>query len=99
MSRQIVPQSLLDQIPKLGESEMVADPIVRCRLFHPLADWNWYVIEYDPASKTYFGLVFGTTIEVGYFSEVELLKIEISGIGIECDRAWKERPLSKVLKA
>jgi hypothetical protein len=68
-----IDKKILQHIPKLYEQEELGDEaIVYVRLYEPLAQWSWYVLEYD-GMDTCFGYVKGFENEFGYFclSEME----------------------------
>ena len=31
------------------------DPMCHVKFFHPLSNWTWYAIEYDPLERLFFG--------------------------------------------
>lgn len=66
---------MLEHIPKLYETEdtPLAEKTVHAVYIIPLrSNWSWYLVEYDPETKTGFGLVAGAYVEWGYFSIEEL---------------------------
>ena len=71
------------------------DPTVIAHYFHPMSNWDWYAIEYDPENRLFFGLVSGFEVELGYFSLDELESIK-RPLPIERDLYWCEKPLSEV---
>ena len=44
--------------------------------FSPASNWDWYASEFD-GKDTFFGLVSGFELELGYFSLQELESLEI----------------------
>ena len=65
---------------------------VYVKYFHPFSDWNWYFTEYNPETKTFFGIVHNNLTweqmrdgEYGYTSLDELESINILGCPIERD--------------
>ncbi|MDR9785841.1 MAG: DUF2958 domain-containing protein [Peptococcaceae bacterium MAG4] len=85
------------QIPPLYSTENQDDPIVITKFFTPWSFWTWYVLEYDPEKRLFFGYVAGIENELGYFSLDELESIRSSfGLKVERDLYWKPVPLSKV---
>ncbi len=51
------------------------DPIAGVRFYDTLSGWNWYAVEFDEKEKLCFGLVIGFENELGYFSLIELEKM------------------------
>lgn len=77
---------IAQKIPKLYAQEKCGEEaIVFVKFFDPLSNWTWYVTEFD-GNDTFFGLVVGHEIELGYFSLRELESYGGPfGIGIERD--------------
>jgi len=85
------------QIPPPYSTKDQGDPIVVAKFFTPWSFWTWYVLEYDPKERLFFGYVTGFEDELGYFSLDELESIRGPfGLKIERDLYWKPVPLSKV---
>lgn len=85
------------EIPELYSQEFESNPMCRVKLFTPDSNWTWYVIEYDPETKTAFGYVVGFEAELGYFSLRELEELHGPvGLSIERDLYWEPKPLSEV---
>jgi hypothetical protein len=78
---ELLPQSLRDQLPTLGSTEKVDDPIALVRFFTPDNDWTWFALEFDQ-EDTFFGAVSGFEFELGYFSLSELLTAWSCGLPI-----------------
>lgn len=76
-------------LPKLYETEAVplSEKVVRAKLFHPVSQWTWYVIEYD-GQDTCWGLVVGHETEFGYFSLQELSQLSV-GLPVERDMYFR----------
>lgn len=73
------------------------DVIVLAHYF--TGSWDWWATEYDPESRTFFGLVRGFEIELGYFSldEMEEISCEVRPLGgIERDLYWTPKTLADV---
>ena len=83
---ELLPQSIAEKLPKLYEQEWLGeDAVIYIKLFDPCSNWSWYVTEYD-GTDTFFGLVVGHEVELGYFSLQELKNCcNRFGIGIEID--------------
>ena len=96
---ELIPKELLNQIPKLYETEDEIDPIAYVKLF--IDGWTWYIIEFSIDKNICFGYVispFGA--ELGYFSLEEIRSIKGSlGIGVELDLEFKPTRLSVIKKA
>lgn len=84
-------------LPPLYANEDVADPKAMVKFFTPWSNWTWYATEYDPETRTCFGLVQGFEEELGYFSldEMESVKGPM-GLGIERDLHFEPTPLSEL---
>ncbi len=79
-----------DGIPELYATENELDPLVYICYAHPRLDWCWFVTEYD-ASSTFFGLVAGFEVELGYFD-----RLELEAAGARRDPHWETMALSAV---
>ena len=95
---ELIPKELLNQIPKLYETEEQNDPIAYMKLF--LDSWSWYITEISIDGDICFGYVispFGG--ELGYFSLNEIKSIKSSlGLGVERDLEFKPTKLSIIKK-
>lgn len=60
------------------------DAIVPVKFFTPDAQWTWYPSEYD-GEDTFFGLVSGMEVELGYFSVTELESVR-GPLGLPVER-------------
>lgn len=90
----LITNALAARIPKLYETEYkpLSDRIVHARLYHPVMDWTWFVLEYDGKDQC-FGLVVGHETELGYFSLKELEASDWYGVGVERDMYFKPTQL------
>ena len=81
----------LKNLPALGSTDgMGKEAIVQVKFFTPWAGWTWYATEYDPETRTFFGLVDGFEKELGYFNLDELESINGPfGLKIERDRGFQ----------
>jgi hypothetical protein len=68
----LLPKSVLSELPPLGATEEECDPLVRVKFFYPDFSWTWYATEFD-GDDLFFGLVDGFEKELGYFRLSELL--------------------------
>ena len=79
-----------DRVPQLGTE----DGIARVKLFNPTGIGTWYISEYDPETRTAFGLADLGEPELGYFDMQELTEFRGRfGLPLERDLFWKIRPL------
>ena len=93
----LMPESVIKQIPVLYSTEQQPDPTVWLKYFTPDGSWTWYVTEFDLVDRLCFGLVIGHETELGYFSLDELESVTGPlGLHIERDLHFPEQPLSKV---
>lgn len=92
----LIPGSLVREIPPLYATEHVDDPVVRLKWFTPDGNYTWYVLEFDPDQRLCFGLVVGQDRELGYFSLDELRQVRgLLGLRVERDLYWEPKPLSE----
>jgi len=92
----LLPDALRATLPPLYATEGHHDPIVRCKFFTPWGTWSWFAIEFD-GEDTFYGLVDGFEVELGYFSLSELESVSGQfGLMTERDLYFKPRPLSQV---
>lgn len=71
----LITDAMRKVLPRQYDTQNIAfkDKIVQAIYFIPLKSrWSWYMVEYDKASNTAFGLVTGDYPEWGYFSLSEL---------------------------
>lgn len=92
----LLTQEAIKSLPPLYSQERVADPIARVKLFHPLSNWTWYLLELDPDSGLAFAFTDGFEAELGYVSIEELAEVNVHGLPIERDLYWTPVPLSEV---
>lgn len=90
----LTPQ-LCAQIPLLYTQEHIIDPTAYVRLFHPLSDWSWYVLEFDGEDEC-FSLTRGCCAELGYFFLSELASLRVHGLGVRRDRSFQPCLLSQI---
>jgi len=93
----LLPLEVRARLPKLYSTESDPDPTVQVKYFLPGTNWTWYGIEFD-GEDTFFGLVVGQDVELGYFSLSELREIRspFGGLPVERDLYFEPTPLSKV---
>jgi hypothetical protein len=68
---QLLTKQLRRQLPPLYATENEKDPMVWVKYFYPDFSWTWWGIEFD-GKDTFFGLVDGFEVELGYFTLSEL---------------------------
>jgi len=70
------------------------DALAQVKFFTPWSNWTWYASEYDPATRTFFGVVEGPERELGYFQLDELASVTGPwGLAVERDLHFKPTPL------
>ena len=69
---QLITEEIRKTLPALYACEDEKDPIARVKFFTPWTSWTWYAVEFDPDTRTFFGLVVGQETELGYFNLDEL---------------------------
>ena len=91
----LLTEQLRGRLPALYATDGQKDPVVQAKFFATWSNWTWYAIEFD-GDDTFFGLVSGHFVELGYFSLAELE----SGAGklhqVERDYHFRPTPLSEV---
>lgn len=99
MTRLILKEQL-SKLPKLYETEDIADPICHIKLFTPDANFTWYIIEASIDDDTLYTYVQGIENELGYssLSEVESIRGSLN-LPVEIDTSFKPTPLSIIKKA
>jgi len=86
-----------DKLPVRNECRN--DPTAWVKLFNPAGIGTWYLAEYDPATRTAYGLCVLQEAELGYVSMQELVAFRGRfGLPIERDLHWQPRPLSECQK-
>jgi len=94
----LLTQELRKKLPALGATEHQENPAVILKLFTPDSNWTWYITEFDQ-KDTFFGLVVGFEVELGYISLSELeATTGPLGLHVERDLYFKPTPLSEIRK-
>ena len=85
------------QLPALYAQEKLGnEAIAYVKFFTPDSNWTWYATEFD-GNDTFFGLVDGFEVELGYFSLSELESARGPwGMKIERDRYWSPKTLGEI---
>ncbi len=94
----LMTQELARRFAEVGRQEELGEgAIVVAKFFTPWTNWTWYATEYDPEERTFFGLVEGHEVELGYFSLDEMAEVRGPfGLKIERDLFWHEKPVRDV---
>lgn len=92
----LLPAEIAAILPALYRTQEDPDATVHMKFFTPDGAWSWYVVEYDPEERMFFGLVDGFEEELGYFSLDELLEVRGPlGLPVERDLHFDPKPLSQ----
>ena len=94
----LLTKELIMQIPSLYDQDgKGVNQIAYAKLFTPDANWSWYITEFDPGSKTCFGLVDGNEKELGYFSLEDISNIRGPlGLKVERDLSFEKTSLKNL---
>jgi hypothetical protein len=91
----LMTQRLEKRFKEVGSQAKVKDPIIIAKFFNPAGAGTWYVTEYDPVRRIFFGYVSifcDHNDEWGSFSLDELSEYKGPlGIGIERDLYFGEK--------
>lgn len=92
-------KAILAKLPRLRQTDKMGDQaVVQVKFFTPDGDWTWYATEFDK-EDTFFGLVDGFEMELGYFSLSEIKTVRGSlGLPVERDLHFKPQTLGEVKK-
>ena len=94
--QELITKELEERLPGLYATDGRRGKVAVAHLFAAWADWDWYVVEYDPVERVAFGLVNGFESEYGYFSIAEMEEMN-RGAGfevIERDEHFSPQPVS-----
>lgn len=82
----LLTKAIENKLPALyAQDEKGDDAVAYVKFFTPDANWTWYATEYDPETKTFFGLVDGFEKELGYFTLDELEQVR-GGLNLPVER-------------
>ena len=97
----LIPQSILENIPDLYDTERSINPTCHIKLFTPDSIFTWYIIEISKEDKyTCYGYVIGFESELGYFSLKVLETIKGSlGLRVERDISFSPTALEIIRKS
>jgi len=98
-SNGLLPSKLIRRFAEIGSQKETENAVVVTKFFSPRSRWAWYATEYDPATKTFYGLVNGAFPEFGTFSLDEIQSDPIHGPDIERALVWKEQGVAQVFAA
>ena len=94
----LLTKELRKKLPALGTTDGQENATVICKFFTPDSSWSWYITEFDQ-EDTFFGLVVGFEVELGYISLSELeATTGPLGLHVERDLYFKPTPLSEIRK-
>lgn len=98
----LITSELLNLFNKTGSQEENKDPMVIAKFFNPTGGQIWLATEYNPEERIFYGYVSlfnDYNNEWGTFSLDELESYKgCLGLGIERDRYFTPKPISKVKK-
>lgn len=100
--QKLVTKAIEGKAPALYETDIEGrDPFEAVAVAHYFSvfnGWDWYMTEYDPASRMAYGFVNGLEGEFGYFSIAEFEQAnKAAGFElIERDAYWRPRRLSDI---
>lgn len=96
--RNLLDKGSREKLPPLYANEalgLMAQALVK--FFTPDSNWTWYASEFD-GDDTFFGLVAGFDVELGYFLLSELQSVHGPlGLPVERDLHYKPRTLKDLL--
>jgi hypothetical protein len=94
----LLTKAIEKELPPLGSQDGKGESaVIHVKYFTPDSNWTWYAMEYDPETRTFFGLVDGHDRELGYFFLDELQTATGPfGLNIERDLYWTPKPLKEV---
>lgn len=94
-----MPKKLAARMPALYTNDGKGlEAIAQAKFFTPYGGWYWYATEFD-GKDAFFGLVFGTHVEMGYFSLFELeITRDSKNLPIERDLHFKPQSLEQIVQ-
>lgn len=96
---ELLDQASQEKLPPLyANEELGLAALALMKFFTPDSNWTWYVSEFDQ-EDTFFGLVSGFEVELGYFalSELESVRGPL-GLPIERDLYFQPKSLQELMK-
>ncbi len=93
----LLTEEIKRRLPKLYATEKQGGAaIVQCKFFAPWNQWTMYAIEFD-GTDTFFGLIVGDEVEMGYFSLSEMKSVRGPfGLEIERDLYFTPKTLAEI---
>ncbi|MBX3004598.1 MAG: DUF2958 domain-containing protein [Anaerolineales bacterium] len=96
--KDLLDQASREKLPPLNSNEelgLMAQALVK--FFTPDSNWTWYASEFD-GDDTFFGLVAGLDVELGYFLLSELQSVRGPlGLPVERDIHYQPKTLKDLL--
>ena len=96
---ELLPQEIREKLPPLYANEALGlEALALVKFFTPDSSWTWYGSEFD-GEDTFFGLVSGLEVELGYFllSELEETTGPL-GLPIERDLHFEPTKLKQLME-
>lgn len=91
------PESREKLPPLYSGEELGLMALALVKFFTPTSNWTWYASEFD-GEDTFFGLVSGLELELGYFSLSELQSVRGPlGLPIERDLYFEPKTLKALM--
>ena len=89
----LLTKELERKLPQLYDTEHIKteEKIVHIKYFTPDSNWSWYITEYDPNDRIFFGYVVGLSNEWGYISLAELEQTT-GPLGLKIERDLHFKP-------
>lgn len=96
--RPLLPPEIRASLPPLYSQEALGlEALALVKFFTPDSSWNWYASEHDQ-DDTFFGLVSGLEVELGYWSLSELESVTGPlGLPIERDESFAPTTLKALM--
>lgn len=96
---QLMTDEIREKLPKLYANENIGlEAVAPVKYFTPDSNWTWYASEFD-GEDTFFGLVSGFEVELGYFSLSELQSVRgAMGLQVERDLHYEPQTLQQLLE-
>jgi hypothetical protein len=90
---ELLPSNIKEKLPDLYSAEEYGlESKALVKFFTPDSNWTWYASEFD-GKDTFFGLVSGFEVELGYFSLSELESVK-GPLGLPIERDLHYQPMS-----
>jgi hypothetical protein len=90
MGSKLLPDDIAAKIPPLYSQEKKGEDATAFVKFNCVNGWVWYLTEYDPGDRMFYGLVIGDFTELGYSS---LDEFESVGNLMWRDKSFVPKPL------